>query len=838
MSVSIATIIGLLAIQPTYAIEHLVATEENADQNLSDPTSKSPPETKPPYTTVSEWINAQTSKLIQITGIQLNPTETGLEVILKTSTGQLTRPTPVTNDRTLIFDIPNAKLVLPDGQAFRVDNPSKDIAAVTVTQLDATQVRVTVVGSEDAPTATVQSDNGRLRLNISPLTTNDIRVLVTAEKRPEDPQNVPISLTVLSLEDLENAQVNSLRDVAANTPNFSTTTGGRAFNFYSIRGLSNSNVLVRDTVSFYIDDVPYDNVHQFFPGELFDLERVEVLRGPQSTLYGRNSEGGVVNIISRPPSEDLEFQTSALYGNFNQRQVQLSLSDSLIPSKLRFRIAGSYDARDGFTKNTFLNNDVDDQSSLAGRLNLLWTPSDAWSVSLNTTGSRDADGANVYVPINQDNPFEVARNTNGSLDLSNNTQSLRVAYNGPGLRFTSITARNYTDYGYIDDGDGTIQDLGLSVNELLQTIWSQEFRLQSPENAKQFRWLVGAYYQHRDFTIEEGTEYTPEGASVFQLPIAGTDNLVSDYEQSTYAAFAQVDFLPIEPLTLTAGLRYENWRDELSRNEVFAAIDGTETPFGLPPLNGSEVDGDAWLPRLAISYRFNPNLLAYGSIARGYRPGTQNYRADDERTLAISPEESWNYEIGLKTSWLDNRLTINLAAFYNNLTNYQVLLPGPDTLFRDIANAQARVLGAELEVRATPLDGFDIIAGFGYADARFTDYTNPFTNENFDGNRLLFAPEYTYNLALQYRSRGGFFGRLELQGLGTVFFDEANDVQETPFTLVNVRVGYEFETIGIYLFANNLFDKEYVTIAFPSGSDILAGYGDRRTFGVQVQARF
>ena len=872
MCVGAASLFGLLTIQSVYAVENQTVDSDNANRNqvstdldiilsldsdaitgVSDDdvsavndedATKSFP-TEPVHTTVSDWVEAQLATAIEVTGIRLNPTETGLQVTLDSATGQLAPPITTTNGNSLIADIPNAVLALPDGQAFRAENPAAGIASITVTQLDATQVRVSVTGTEAVPSAQIIPGEPGLTLSLSPAVPevggDAIRVVVTAQKRPEDPQDVPISITVLSRDELEDAQVNSLRDVAANTPNFSTTTGDRAFNFYSVRGLGNSNVLVRDNVSFYIDDVPYDNVHQFFPGALFDLERVEVLRGPQSTLYGRNSQAGVINIISLPPTEDLKFQVGALYGNYNQRQVQFSLSDSPIPDTLGIRLAGIYSAQDGFTENTFLDNNANDQSNIAGRFNLVWTPSDAWNMALNVTGSRDEDGASVYVPIDQDDPFEVARDENGSLDLSTSTQSLRIAYDTSALRFTSITAHSFTDYGYIADGDDTIDDLGLSVNQLTQNIWSQEFRLQSPENAERLRWLVGAYYQSRNFDIQEDVDYTEEGAAVFELPIAGTDSVVSGYDQTTYAGFAQVDFQPIEPLTLTAGLRYEYWQDTLDREALFTAVDGTETPLGLSelvPLNNSDADGDAWLPRFAVSYRFSPNVLTYGSIARGYRPGTQNYRADDDATLVIDPEESWNYEVGVKTTWLDDRLTLNLSLFYNDLTNYQVLLPGPDTLFRDIANAQARVLGGELELRANPLEGFDIIAGFGYSDARFTNYTNPFTNENFDGNRLLFSPEYTYNLALQYRSPGGFFGRIELQGLGTIFFDEANNVEEGPVALVNARIGYEFETVGVYLFAANLLDTEYVTVAFPSGDEVLAGYGDRRTFGMQVQARF
>ncbi|MEM6520699.1 MAG: TonB-dependent receptor, partial [Cyanobacteria bacterium P01_C01_bin.70] len=564
------------------------------------------------------------------------------------------------------------------------------------------------------------------------------------------------------------------------------------------------------------------------------------LRGPQSTLYGRNSQAGVVNITSRPPSAEPEARVSALVGSFGERQAQFSFSNNLIPDTLGVRLAGISRVSDGFTENTLLDDNADEQSGRAGRLNLVWTPADRWNVSLNATLASTEDDASVYVPIDQEDPFETARSDNGNFDLDTNTQALRVGYEGDSLQFTSITSRNETDYDYTSVND----DFALvSIDDLEQEIFSQEFRLQSPATADQFQWIVGAFFQSRDFRLGFEDDYMfafPD----FGIPFPGTDASASAYQQTTYAGFAQIDYKPIEPLTLTAGLRYEFWQEELDRDaSTFRASEGGAVmPSPLAPLSeidDSDIDGDVWLPRFAINYQVSPNVGVYGSIARGYRPGTHNFLAFTDEELIIEPENSWSYELGLKSSWFGDRLGINLAAFYNDISDLQVLVLDDSFLFADISTADARAIGAELEIRATPFDGFDIVAGLGYTDAEFTDNTNPFTGEDFDGNNLLYAPDYTYNVALQYRSPKGFFGRLEVQGVGTVFFDEANDIEEDPFTLVNARVGYEFEAVGLYLFANNLFDTEYVTLAFPGfGGDVLAGYGDRRTFGIQVRSQF
>ena len=778
---------------------------------------------------------AQVGSIAEIIDVQLEPTETGLNIILETATGPLNLPSPTVDSNTQVIDIHNARLVLPDGEVFQDENLPAGLAIISVSQLGTQQVRISIVGTEAAPfvESSLQGNNTVLNISTaSAISDNTLRIVVTAEKTPEDPLDVPISLTVLTEAELVDGQIDSIAEVAANTPNFYFTPGDRVFNLYSVRGLGNSsNVTIRDSVSFYIDDVPYDNVHQFFPSALFDLERVEVLRGPQSTLYGRNSQAGVVNIISRPPSEEPELRASTVFGDFGERQVQFSMSDSLVPDTLGLRLAAFYRGHNGFTDNTLLDNNADEQSSLAGRANLVWTPSDRWNVSLNVAASGTNDDASVYVPIEQDDPFEVSRSNNGALELDVNAQSLRVGYEGDNLRFTSITSRSDTDYSYFDVNDA----FGfISNNDFDQEIFNQEFRLQSAAAAEQLQWIVGASLQNRDFRLANETE----------VPLFfGTEIDGSDYDQSTYAGFAQVDYKPVEALTLTAGLRYEYWQEEFNRDApFFEFVDGTTGPavfFPATEISDSDLDGDILLPRVAVSYEINPNMVAYGSITRGYRPGTHNLAALTDEELIVESEKSWNYEVGLKTSWLDNRLGINLAAFYNDINNAQVLVLDESQIFGDIFNAEARAVGAELEVRATLFDGFDIIGGFGYTDAEFTDNSNPFTGEDFDGNQLLYAPDYTYNLAAQYRSPGGFFGRLELQGVGTIFFDEANTVKEDPFTIVNARIGYEFNKTGVYLFSNNLFDTEYISLAFPDGfGGTLAGYGDRRTFGVEVRQQF
>ena len=383
----------------------------------------------------------------QVGRVHLDDSGNGLVVVLESTNSALAQTYIASYGETLVIDIINTQLILPEGESFRQENPSAGIALVTVTPLDANSIRMRIVGVEQPPMAEVRSEAGRLVVNATPIEAAQrpevgapgasepessvaddpieesvedaieaggvLRIVVTAEKTPEEAQDVPISLTVLTEEELEDADVTSFDDIAANTPNFSTFSFGenRSFLSYSIRGLGNATGFGRDAVAFYIDDVPYDG-GQFLDIDLVDLERVEVLRGPQSTLYGRNSIAGVVNVITREPTNSFEANGTTSYGNFEDLDLRASISGPIIRDRLFYRLSGGYGSRDGYTDNIFLDDDIDDQSGGNGRAKLRWTPSERWDVSLNASFDSYRDGGSPTAFLG-DEPFEVEENLNG-----------------------------------------------------------------------------------------------------------------------------------------------------------------------------------------------------------------------------------------------------------------------------------------------------------------------------------------------------------------------------------------------------------------------------------------
>ncbi|MEM9215820.1 MAG: TonB-dependent receptor [Cyanobacteria bacterium P01_F01_bin.150] len=663
-----------------------------------------------------------------------------------------------------------------------------------------------------------------------------LRIVVTAEKTPEEVQSVPLSITVFTEEQIEDANIRSLDNIADNTPNFTFFPGGanRTAPFYSVRGITNFNLFSRDAVGFFVDDVPYSYAG-FIDQDLIDLERVEVLRGPQNTLYGRSSLGGVVNVTSRRPSDEFEFRGSTSYGSYETFDAQLSVSGPIVEDELGFRLSGRYGTQDGFVENTFLDDDVDGGSDFTGQGQLAWTPSDKLEVLFNASVADYREGAEPFVIRDaNDDPFETEQDFNGFNDLVSNAQSLRIAYDTPDIRVTSITAHRFSSQIGALDQDATTADIEINAPNFASRVFTQEVRVQSPEESDRLQWIVGGYY--------EASNFDNDRAFIRGLDTPPTDPLPSGRQQEdgetnsrTLATFGQVSYGVTDALTLTAGLRYEDTDVTTDYAQTFTSTDGLLV-LPLQEFSDLEASGSELLPRFVIDYQINPNLLAYGSITRGYRPPGASFSPINEDTAVFDGETSWNYELGVKSSWLDDRLIVNLSGFINEISDFQFPSLQDGNLLVD--NADTRVIGSELEIIARPLPGLDLIAGLGLLNSEFRNGNDAFTGAPLEGNRTPFAPSLTYNVAAQYRSDIGILGRLELVGFGNTFFDDLNTVEQDSFALVNARLGYEFDDYGLYVFANNLFDTEYVTQAFNLGTNTIATFGAPRTVGVQMKARF
>lgn len=380
-------------------------------------------------------------------------------------------------------------------------------------------------------------------------------VLVTAEKRTENVQDVPVSVTAISEQQIKDSGIRSIQDVARQVPNlFIANWGFRGNSYAFIRGIGAVNN--DPAIGFYVDDVNYMD-SRVFDTNLFDIERIEVLRGPQGTLYGRNSLGGVVNIVTKKPDNEFHYGLEQTVGNENLYETTLYMRAPLIKDKLFFGVSGTSEQMDGYNTNDFLDKKVDRRRGLNGRMQLRWMPTDKLDVTANVDGEKVNDGVFPLTDMDQadKNPHHVSYNYEGRDKRDTLGSSLRVAYDAPWFKMTSITAyRGYNDVTR-NDQDFTPYDLITAKEDIKDRQFTQEFRFASPEGSGPLKWLGGLYLykKHQDHTLD--LNYGQGAADMGMVPMAMTNAADSDIKTYGYAVFGQATYTLFDKLDLTAGLR-------------------------------------------------------------------------------------------------------------------------------------------------------------------------------------------------------------------------------------------------------------------------------------------
>ena len=661
-------------------------------------------------------------------------------------------------------------------------------------------------------------------------------ILVSAQKQLENIQDVPVSMDVFTEDMIENAGINDIQEMTRFAPNV-YLSASNAQNAIIIRGLSPFNNALFGPAGFFVDGVSYPSLFMHNP-ELFDVERIEVLRGPQGTLYGRNTESGAINVITQKPGNRFEGKVYGEYYMFDSSggsspgwRLGGNVNAPLVADKLAFRLAGQLNQSDGYITNTFNDDDKAgkiDHQNLRGILR--FTPGDRWDITLASHVMHNDDGKGYFRFF--DGPYrtdshEIAYNGKYQLEDRGNNHSLSLQYDHDSFRIVSITGLLNYHRDFTQDFDCTPRPLGNSEFDYDDQQFSQEIRIQAPEDAKTLKWLGGLYYLHQNTDVR------------FFQPATKMDR-DSDLKSTSYALFGQATYTAFDRLHLTAGLRYEI-------TDTKGEMDFTSAR-GKSRFN-KDMDFNELLPKVSLSYDITKRAMIYVSVAKGYLAGGYAYHtATNQNNLTYDPEYSWNYEMGLKTSWLDERLIANLAVFYTQVKDKQVMQYVPGVLgSMEISNAaEAHTQGFELEIKAKPAAGWDIIAGLGYVQAEIDDWSgvnfNPVTKKfvpfDYSGNKLPNVPQYTYNLGIQYAHPVGLFGRVDLLGTGDFQSNAANTVEVGGYELVNLRLGYDSQNLGVVLWCNNLFDKQYTAISMDWGGSVLGQDGIPRSMGVKVTYKF
>lgn len=712
----------------------------------------------------------------------------------------------------------------------------------------------------------------------APVQTTDLNeIIIAAPKISQSLLEAPLSATVTTGRTIDEAGMQTLKDAAFYAPN-------TYFAEFSARKLSNPRF--RGVGGYPSPGVTtyYDGVPQFHANTtsltLVDVEQVDFIRGPQAALFGRNTPGGLMNVVSRRPSLDgWHGSLETTHGNYDLHDYRGSVTGPLAPG-LGFSLAGGYQSRDGYTRNTVTGNDVDGRDAWFGKMQFLWQPSDELEVRLILAGERARDGDYALNDLAQlrINPRRTARDFEGYTQRDVFMPTLQVTYHADYFDVTSITGfvwwetNDLTDLDYGVGAPAPLNAIPIvgsfltRSNSEQQSTWTQEFRFSSPADkpivlseAATLSWQAGVFMFYNDYNqsiVQNRSEVVTGGLTFVTANVAGTRSDLRDIGIGTYL---QSTLNLWEKLHVTGGVRWDHENKQANlRTDNFSTATGFPIPPGLAaPFNSSEDLSRSYnqvTPQAAVSYDITPDMITYFSFAGGYKAGGFNTASAAGRQV-YSEERTWNYEFGLKGRALDKSLDYSLALFYTDYRNLQLNTPNPiSPATYDVVNAgNAASKGIEIALNYRPVTGWDIFGSVAWQDVRFLSGSQDNNGNvlggaltNIGGNRVPFAPDYTVAFGTQFTVEmgGGWnaYARAEIQNIGYFNYDSVNSAGQDAYTLANFRLGVRNQTWFVEAFVNNAFDTEYVPMAIPYPGIAPSGYvgesGTPLTFGVRTGVKF
>lgn len=754
-------------------------------------------------------------------------------------------------------------------------------------------------------------------------------IIVSARRRDESAQDVPIALTVVGSDALEATGDYTLTQIQQIVPSLQVFSFNPRNTNINIRGLGSNVSLTNDGlengVGFYIDNVYYGRVGQT-QFDLVDLQQIEVLRGPQGTLFGKNTTAGAINITSRRPSFDPEFSGEASVGDYGYYQLRGSASGGLIDNLVAVRLSGAVTERRGFLYNTTQNERAQDYSNWSVRGQLLITPTPDLEVRIIGDFSRQKQNhvlnvfANYFgtyadgtaIPNNfatraarfpgysfpTIDPF--ARRGESDSHYQSNMDGYGVSgqidWDIGSAKLTSITAYRWWDWNPANDGDATaLPVVTLAQQANRQRQFSQELRLASDSDGP-IDYVVGAYYFWQVIRGYGKSAYgsaaglwnrpptSPIPLAVWDTALNGFEaNSTSDPRTRSYAAFGQVDWKIADRLTLTAGLQFTHEKKDGSYSQFHVAgvdvatlptniatqVQGIRAQFN-PVLSYSARLSDNSLGGLAtLSWKLSSDALVYATYSRGNKSGGLNLTnlpasLDPSVVAAVAPEKVDSYEVGLKSQWLDRRLTFNLAGYWTEIGNYQTAITEQITnsvnVRQYIANIPGvRSRGVEGDLNFAPSQWASFYVSAAYADTTYSEYPNaPQAPERLNqgsiqdltGEQLPGVPKFTYTLGGDLSAPLTNLGGREVSAYVHADYSHRSSFNTSSsnsiyadvpaYGIANARIGFRTEDglFDLSVWARNLFDKDYFQTLSPAVTGIVTALiGEPRTVGLTLRTK-
>ena len=650
-------------------------------------------------------------------------------------------------------------------------------------------------------------------------------IVVTAEKRAEKLQDIPVAATAITSTDIERAGINNIQDVAQLTPNLVIidqlrpgiqTVSFRGFT--TVQGGESPFAIVVDGVS--------EPGQEFLKQQLVDVQQIEVLRGPQGTLYGAGAIAGAINIVTKQPTNEYEASAKVTYAQGNQSTGELRVSGPIIADKLFFRASAYSDTFNGLIPNLASNLDADFVQERAFNGELLFKPLDDLDIDLRGHVTNGSYGALWLVPVSnaQFDNFNIQpdENTPGIDSRHLQTYSAKVDYRLPGVTVTSITAYNNALQYATADGDFSAATTAAQTWLHNTNAWSEELRLTSATDGP-LKWNVGFFGQ--DYFISDATSFYS------LVPTAPYDYVTDDhYRDRSWALFGQATYDFTQKWSATVGARYDIVHAYL--NDVVNIVQDSHT-FSEPQ------------PKATLNYKWTPDMMTYFTFSKGFRTG--GFNPSTPLTLRLYQNEvSTNYELGMKTTLLDNRLTLDVAAFHTDFTDQQFFYSEATDLgiYTAIINIpKTKVNGAEFELQARATDWLRFLSSVGYNHTQISN----FTNAAYDGKRTPQVYGFTGNISAEATqpigSRLQVVARIDYEHRGDVYWDLANDLRTPSKNFVNGRVALERADSAwtVAAFVHNLTNERTpaaVGADAAGAGESLRSANEPRQAGVEVDVRF
>lgn len=688
--------------------------------------------------------------------------------------------------------------------------------------------------------------------------------VVTANRNEQGLSSIPASVTLLSAEKLHDSRTWKLEDLQALVPNYQYAELGVGYQqMQSIRGISVFSE--NPSVATYIDGVAALDVSA--NGLQFaDVERIEVLRGPQGTLYGRSAMGGVISIISKKPTAKPSGHFEASIGNQGLQRYAFGYKMPVVKNRLFSGFSGQYQKQFGFYTNDLSDKmsfdgvplkgtpedgqRMGDAESFYGNFDLKWLINDKWDIALNVKAQLDqSTGPSMYYQAVENeqtavnDPYKMAVNSLGSHRRSLTNSSLVINHRHQRFSFISVSAYQHVLQTYTNiDQDLFPYNLATGStfhdhvgDAMPQHVFSQELRFMSPASAKRLTWTAGAYFFHQQYYKRFATQY--ERLALLFGEVPGLQVSQNDERNWGLAAFGQAAYRVKQKWEFTLGARL----DQEFRSSTLARFRMDSIGQRTYTLEEQERNANfqSLSPKAAISYSISRQHGLYLSYSRGFRAGGINTASNTTGYETYAPEYSDNAELGYRFRSDNGRYAVNTSLFYLFWTDLQLDLRTDNGIYvmDNIGNVQA--FGFEIEAQAKPIRNLMTDVSIGFNHSRYQDFE--FLNQNIKGNRTILAPPVTVFLAAQYQfdlpKKIALVLRGEWRYMGEQYFDLINTIRQPGYSLFNARLEARYRRVGLAFWIQNITDRHYITYAMP-GYFRYTVINRPRAFGVTLNVNF